>query len=165
MRIKSLKHFIKFLPFCLLFSFLLQSCAARRAAPLQCNVYVINQMSKKNINLPNADANGLDRYMSSSSNWKKISRLSKNKLNHKEAHKLAKSGKIVIAAYNTRSKRSGHIAIVSGKKSLYWSNSFKTYVPHVDGSVNGKPAKITPLSQQFSPSKESNMNYFVYLKK
>jgi hypothetical protein len=123
---------------------------------------VINQLSKKGIHLPYHNANGLDRYMISSPNWKQIPRLSKKKLDHKEAYKLVRAGKIVIATYNTHSKKSGHIAILANRKIMYWSKSFNAYVPFVDGSINGKPAKITPLSKQFSSDKEINMNYFAY---
>ncbi|MDR0822317.1 MAG: hypothetical protein LBN20_00855 [Endomicrobium sp.] len=159
-----MKKRIKFLFLIALVFILMSACAARRS-PLQCNTYVINQMSKQRVYLPQANANGLDNYMSKSSNWKKIPRLSNKKLNHKEAHKLVRAGKIVIVTYNTHSKRSGHIALLAGKRFMYWSQGFKADVPYVDGSLNGKPASITPLSHQFSPNKEPNMNYFVYAKR
>ncbi|MDR0291935.1 MAG: hypothetical protein LBI01_04110 [Elusimicrobium sp.] len=142
---------------------LLSACAATSAAP-SCNLYVIALMKQKNIYLPQANANGLDNYLKDSKDWIKVPRIN-GKLNHKAAYLAANTGRVALATYNTHSGRSGHIAEVYGKKKMEWSMGFNALVPYVNSTVNGRKPGVSLLSQQFKPSKESRMNYYIYDKK
>lgn len=136
-------------------------CASR---PLKCNIHVIELMDKRGIHLPNTNANNLDNYLRKSPDWQRIPKLKNGKLNHQAAYKAARSRKAVLLAYHSGSGKSGHIVMVYKKKKPIWSNNFKAKVPYVSGSVQGRKAKITPLSNQFSPDKEPRMNYYMYKK-
>ncbi|WP_428897040.1 hypothetical protein Dip518_000825 [Parelusimicrobium proximum] len=144
---------------------LLSACATGGKRKLQCNLHVINLMNQRKIYLPDRDANGLDRYLRTSPEWKKIAKLPNGRLDHKTAHKYAGSGKVVLATYNTGTKASGHIVMVYGKKGMTWSRGFNSNVPYASGSIQGRKPSITPLSEQFSASKEPKMNYYLYVKK
>jgi hypothetical protein len=127
-----------------------------------CNLYVIDVMKGKKIYLPSSSANDIDVYLKSSPDWKTIPRIA-GKLDHKAAHNAAKSGKYVLATYNG-GKRSGHIAIVNGKKSMAQSKNYNAYVPYASGSVRGRKPELLPLSYQFSADKEPQMSYYIYKK-
>ena len=142
---------------------LLSACASTGSAP-SCNLYVISLMKQKHIYLPQANANGLDNYLKNSKDWIKVPRIN-GKLDHQSAYLAAKTGRATIATYNTGSGRSGHIAEVYGKKRMQWSMGFNALVPYVDGTVNGRRPEISLLSQQFQPSKEKKINYYIYDKK
>jgi hypothetical protein len=128
---------------------------------LKCNIYVIDELAKKKITLPLLSANGLDGFLSNSSQWEVVPK-KKNKLDHKMAYRQASRGKQVVVTYNSQSSASGHIAIVKSKK-MVWSSGFASKVPFVWGSVNGKRPKIQLLSKHFASNKESSMNYYVYV--
>lgn len=144
--------------------FLLSSCAS---APkkLRCNFYVTEEMTKKNIYLPDTTANSIDNYMRVSEEWKKIPKTKNGNLDHSAAYKAAKAGKIVIASYNTGTSSNGHVVIVSGKKKMEWSSKYNANVPYAKGSINGSKPKLTLLSYQFSADKQPRMNYYIYQKK
>jgi hypothetical protein len=127
-----------------------------------CNLYVIDIMKEKNIYLPSSGANDIDIYLERSADWEKIPRID-GKLNHKAAYSAAKSGKYVLATYNG-GKRSGHIAIVNGKKGMTQSKNYNAYVPYASGSVHGRKPELIPLSYQFSADKEPKMTYYIYKK-
>ena len=129
---------------------------------MHCNLYVIDQMSKKNIYLPDTNANGIDSYLKSSKQWQQIARKSNGRLDHETSYKAAKKGKTVLVTYNTGNNSNGHIAVVYGKKKMAHSKNYNAYVPYVNGAVKGKKAGISLLSYQFARDKESKMNYFLY---
>ncbi|MDR2427053.1 MAG: hypothetical protein LBD46_07765 [Endomicrobium sp.] len=120
-------------------------------------------MKEKKIYLPRSSANDIDIYLKSSRHWEKIPTTPAGKLNHKVAYNAAKSGKYVLAAYNGGAK-SGHIAIVNGKKEMSYSKNYNAYVPYALGSVRGRKPKLIPLSYQFSADKEPKINYYIYNK-
>ncbi|MDR1942459.1 MAG: hypothetical protein LBQ47_09050 [Endomicrobium sp.] len=136
------------------------SCAVGK---LQCSDYVINSLYERKIYLPKTSANGLDFHMRASQQWRLIKRTPKGKLDHQSAFTAAKSGLTVICAYNTGSSKSGHVAVVDGKKQMFWSDKYKASVPYVSGSVEGRKPVTEPLSYQFSADKEPKMSYYVYL--
>ena len=142
-------------------SVLLSACAATRAP--DCNLYVISLMKEKNIYLPQKNANGLNQYLQNSPQWTTLPRAD-GKLDHAAAYEAAKKGRAVLAAYDTGSGRSGHIAAVYGKKKPAWSAGFAALVPYVKGKVNGRSPQISLLSAQFSPSKEKKISYYIYNK-
>jgi len=121
-------------------------------------------MKQKNIYLPQTNADGLDNYLKTSKDWIKVPRAN-GKLDHQSAYLAAKTGRTTLATYNTHSGRSGHIAEVYGKKKMQWSMGFNALVPYVNSTVNGRKPEISLLSQQFKPSKEKYMNYYIYNKK
>lgn len=131
---------------------------------LKCNIYITEQMTKRNIYLPDTNASDIERYLSSSQDWYLIPRMPNGKLDHQSAYTASKSGKTVIAAYNPGSGKSGHLALINSKKPLFWSSNYNAYVPYASGSVRGRKAEITPLSYQFSPDKEPEIKYYVYIK-
>ncbi|MCL2335255.1 MAG: hypothetical protein FWC57_04250 [Endomicrobia bacterium] len=149
---------ISFIILCAAF---LASCAAGNGS-LRCNLYVIDEMNKKEIWLPRKDANEIDSYMKKSSKWKLIPRTANGRLDHAKAYEYAKAGKTVIASYNTGTSANGHVAIVNGKKPMAWSKGYKAYVPYATGSVRGRDPETTTLAYQFSADKEPRMSYFVY---
>jgi len=142
-------------------TFIISGCAA--TSQPKCNIHVINLMQKKNIYLPDTSANGLDNYLRNSKDWTRLPRKD-GRLDHKTAYAAAKSGKTVLAAYNSGAQKSGHIVEIYGSRPMRWSKSFNAYVPYSSGSVNGKKARVTPLSDQFGADKEPKMNYYVYKK-
>lgn len=142
---------------------LISSCA--KTGRLRCNLYVTQQMEKKNIYLPDTTANAIDNYMSASQEWTKIPRTAKGGLDHSAAHKAAKSGNTVLASYNAGAGENGHIVIINGKKKMEWSAKYNANVPYASGSVNGKKPEIMLLSYQFSADKQPKMNYYIYVKK
>lgn len=144
-------------------SVLLAACGGSKM--LRCNLHVIEVMSQRNIYIPQTNANGIDNYLKKSSDWTTIPKLKNKKLDHGAAYKAARSGKTVLAAYNTGSGKSGHIVVIYGKKKMQWSQTFKAQVPYASGSVQGRNPSITLLSQQFSADKEPKMNYYIYNKK
>ncbi|GHT40388.1 hypothetical protein FACS189437_05910 [Bacteroidia bacterium] len=141
---------------------LLSGCVATGNAPY-CNQYVIALMKQKNIYLPQTSANGLDNYLKNSKEWARVPRVN-GRLDHAAAHKAAKKGRTVLAAYNTGTGRSGHIAEVYGKKAMRKSTSFNAFVPYVNGTVNGSKPAVMLMSQQFHASKERQINYYIYKK-
>jgi hypothetical protein len=143
----------------LLAAVLAYSCTAGR---LQCSDYVIKTLSERKIRLPQTSANGLDVHMRNSPQWRPIKRTPKGKLDHQAAFTAAKSGLTVICAYNTGNSKSGHVAVVNGKKQMFWSDKYNDYVPYVSGSAEGRKPAVEPLSFQFSSDKEPKMNYYVY---
>jgi len=134
------------------------SCAKN----LRCNLYVIDEMDKKNIYVPHKDANYIDSYLKKSKKWKMLARTAKGRLNHAKAYGFAKAGKTVIVSYNAGPGCNGHVAIVDGTKQMIWSPKFGASVPYASGSVRGRDPESLPLSRQFSADKEPAMNYFVY---
>ncbi|MGB2578700.1 hypothetical protein AAIR98_000619 [Elusimicrobium simillimum] len=129
---------------------------------LHCNLHVIDLMKQRGIYLPNTTANGIDKYLQTSPKWYRITRLQNGKLNHASAYEEARKGKTVLATYNTGTAANGHIVMIYGKKKMQWSSTFKASVPYASGSVKGRKASITLLSQQFSAAKEPKMSYYVY---
>ncbi len=127
-----------------------------------CNVQVIKQMSKKNIYLPDASANEISYYLKNSDRWKLIPRDKSGKPDHFNAHKAARAGHTVLAVYNTGNEESGHVAILNGKKDMFWSSKYNAYVPYAYGSVKGSKPKTIPLSYQFSYDKEPMVDYYIY---
>ncbi|WP_424245252.1 hypothetical protein Dip510_000284 [Elusimicrobium posterum] len=96
--------------------FVLAGCSAARKP--HCNLHVIDLMNKKNIYLPDTNANGLDNYLKRSSEWTRIPRKSNGKLDHNAAYKAARKG-TVLATYNTGNNNSGHVVMVYGKKRWF----------------------------------------------
>ena len=139
------------------------SCAAKK--DLRCNFHVIDLMKEKNIYLPASNANDIDIYLKSSSEWERIPKIDNDKLNHKSAYAAAKSGRIVLAVYNTGTQKNGHIVMVAGDKTMAWSGGYNAYVPYASGSVQGRKPEVLPLSYQFSADKEPKINYFIYNQK
>ncbi|AKL98520.1 hypothetical protein [Endomicrobium proavitum] len=138
------------------------SCGGAVKKPLRCNLDAIAELKDRNISLPNKSANEIDNYLKTSPVWKLIARM-KGKLDHGAAYIAAKSRKAIVVTYNSHSARSGHVAVVSGKKQMAYSNSFKAQVPYAWGSVNGEDPQLTLLSLQFAADKEPQMNYYVYV--
>lgn len=115
-----------------------------------------------------------DRMNKDQENWERIPKLKKTdekgnciaKLDHNAAYQAAKSGKIVKASYRSSGKKGdehGHIAEVDGTKPMENSGKWKTKVPAIDGyNTQTKTIKNEKLSEQFSPPKEANMDYFIY---
>jgi hypothetical protein len=140
-----------------------QKYSSNSAKPLdlKCNIYVVDYMTKRGIKLPLRLANELDKYLSSSLQWKQIPK-KQGKLDHLKAYEDVRKGRKVIVTYNSHSASSGHIAIVRGERSMVWSAGFGSKVPYVWGSVDGKKPRLVPLSKHFNSNKESDMNYYVY---
>ncbi|MCL2145531.1 MAG: hypothetical protein FWH43_08595 [Endomicrobia bacterium] len=141
--------------------FIFQACSAANKN-LKCNLYVIDAVKKKNIYLPSSNANDIDVYLKSSPQWVKIPKLGNGKLNHKAAYDAAKSGKTVIASYNTGNEKNGHVALVDASKPMTFSKNYGAYVPYASGSVQGRKPELLPMSYQFSADKEPKMSYFMY---
>lgn len=143
----------------ILISFL---CAC--ASTPKCNIYVIDELSKKDIYIPEGNANQIYNYLSKSPDWQTAERTASGRLNHPAAYAAAKDKKTVVAAYHSGSKASGHVVTVYGKKKMAYSPAFGAEVPYVKGSRNGSKPTINLLSYQFSAKKEPRMNYFIYKK-
>lgn len=144
--------------------FIILCCAcATPGRKLQCNLHVINLMAARGIYLPQADANGLDRYLRGSPQWQTLPK-NDGHLDHNAAYKYAKKGKAVLLAYNTGTSASGHIVMVYGKKGMQYSNAWKTTVPYISGSLQGRAPAVALMSAHFNPAKEKRMSYYLYLK-
>lgn len=85
-------------------------------------------------------------------------------LDHQTAHKVAKYGGIVKTQHNN-SAGSGHTNEVRGDLPLIHSEKWGQDVPFVDGynATENRIKKDDPLSFQFSPDKERDMAYYIYV--
>lgn len=150
---------------------------AKRAKKPYCNYYERQKDLERGLFTPNNETadQRYDRMNKDQANWEKIPRLDKkdkngnivSKLDHHAAHQAAKEGNIVKIVYKSSGKKDdehGHIAEVDGSKLMEKSDAWgKTLLPFIDGYDANKNAVLNEkLSWQFSPSREKNMDYFIY---
>ena len=126
---------------------------------IRCNTTLGRELSKLDINVQKGvNMNTMIDSMDKSGDWANLPTDKKGNPDHKEATKLAKEGYIVVAT--EKGKEHGHAAILTGKEVE--SGTWKSKVPEVYGSVNGKPAKSEGISIHWQAKDKNNIEYKVY---
>lgn len=140
-----------------------------------CNIYVQNRLLHRRIYVPPGQtANQLADFLRrDENNWRRLPKYAvrpggpAEKLDHLSAFREAAAGRTVVVAFrNPDDARPGHVALLNAAAGLctsgvrYWNAD----VPAVDG-YNPQTHRVETgesLSRQFSPSKEPDMDYFVF---